>query len=94
MKIGQKISLEGIKEFGLGPLEVDLGESSVNRDIKVWMVPKTICEDRYFISITEPGVPEELPPCKIKDASLLLHYKLDPEGNTDIVFIRKEVRNA
>ena len=94
MEIGQKIKLKSIESLGLGPLDVDLGESGTTRNIKLWMVPEAVSEDKYFISVTEPGAIEELPPCKIKDAILLVHYRLDGEGSVDIKFIKEEVRNA
>lgn len=92
MELGTNINIAGIN--GLQGLEHTLPESETNRRVKIYQVPESVSADRYYISITQPGAVEIMPPSRGKDTLLLADYSQDQEGKVTINYINEEVKNA
>lgn len=92
MEIGTSINLPGIK--GVPALEYTLPEAETNRRVKVYQVPESVSADRYYISITQPGAVEIMPPSRGKDTLLLVDYSQDQAGEVTINYIHEGVKNA
>ena len=92
MELGNHISIPGIR--GAASLGSDIPAATVNRRVNVYLVPETLSDDRYFISIQESGATKIVPPCKGKDALLLVDFTQTPEGEVTENFIHQEVQNA
>ena len=92
MELGTNINLPGIN--GLQGLEHSLTEPEENRRVKIYLVPESVSADRYFISITQPGGVEIMPPCRGKDTLPLVDYSQSQAGEVKINYINEEVQNA
>jgi hypothetical protein len=94
MQFGRQISMPEISALGLGAMEADLGASDLRRDVKIYKVPQSVSDDQYYISATEAGGIEEVPPSRSRDNILLVRYTLAADGDVSVQFIHKEVQNA
>lgn len=94
MQLGNHISLPQIPALGLGALEVDLPASDLRRETKIYKVPTAVSDDQYYISATEAGGVEEVPPSRSRHNTLLVQYTLGADGDVSISFIHEEVENA
>lgn len=94
MELGNHISLPQVPDLGLGALEVDLPTSALRREVKIYKVPESVSSDQYFVTATEAGGAEVVPPSRSRDNLLLARYTLAPDGEAQIHFIRQEVRDA
>jgi hypothetical protein len=92
MILGTNIQIPGIR--GAQDLDYTLQESDQPRRVKVYLVPKTISTDQYYISITMPGGAESVPPCRGKDTLLLADYHLSDIGEATVNYINEEIENA
>lgn len=94
MKIGQKIEIPGIPALQLDPMSADLGTSALRRDVKVYKVPESVSADKYYISVTDAGEAEDVPPSRSKDNTLLLQYDLGADNAVSTKYMHKELKNA
>jgi len=94
MELGDVIQLPEIPALGLGSLNVTLPASDLRREVKVYKVPEVVSADKYYISVTEAGGVEEVPPSRSQDTLPLVHYDLSPDGESIVKFIHEEVENA
>ena len=92
MQIGINIQLPGI--HGASDLDYTLPESDQPRGIKTYLVPISVSDDQYYISITMPGGSEIIPPCRGKDTLLLVDYHLSETEETTVNYINEEIENA
>ena len=92
MQIGINIQLPGI--HGASDLDYTLPESDQPRGIKTYLVPISVSDDQYYISVRTPGALEDVPPCRGKDALLLVDYHLSENNETSINYINEELQNA
>jgi len=92
MELGTNINLPGIN--GLQGLEHTLPEPETSRRVKIYQVPESVSADRYYVSITQPGAVEIMPPCRGKDTLLLVDYSQPQVGEVTINYINEEVKNA
>ena len=92
MELGTNINLPGIRDAE--DLIYTLSEPTTSRRVKIYFVPETVSADRYFISITQIGNVEIIPPCRSKDTILLADYSQDIDGNVIINYINKEVEKC
>ncbi len=94
MELGNHISMPEIPALGLGSLEADLPASDLRREVKIYKVPAAVSDDQYYISATEAGGSEVVPPSRSKHNTLLAQYTLGADGDVSISFIHEEVENA
>lgn len=94
MQLGNYISLPEIPNLNLNAMDVNLPVSALRREVKIYKVPASVSVDNYFISITEAGGAEEVPPSRAKDTTLLVQYTLSTDGDASVKFIHKELANA
>jgi len=94
MELGQYVSIPEIPVLGLQAMEADLGTSEMRRDVKIYKVPQSVSDDQYYISATEAGGIEEVPPSRSRDNTPLAHYTLDSDGNTIVKYQHEELQNA
>jgi len=92
MELGTNINLPGIN--GVQDLEHTLPEPETNRRIKIYQVPESVSADRYYISITQPGAVEIMPPSRGKNTLLLVDYSQNQKGKVAINYINEEVKSA
>ena len=89
MNLGTTINISG--SDGAQDLNYTrLPESDQTRHIKVYLVPATVSQDRYYISITMPGGVEEIPPSRGRDTILLADFTLSEDGETSTIIYEKE----
>lgn len=94
MELGQHISMPEVPVLGLPAMTADLPDSPLRREVKIYRVPESVSSDRYFISATEAGGAEVVPPSRSKDNLLLARYTLSPDGEASISYLHEEVKNA
>lgn len=92
MRLGTQIELPGIQ--GAEDLSYTITAPTGSRRVKVYLVPSDISSDRYFISITDSGGTEIVPPSRAKDTVLLADFGQDESGKTTVHYINEEVKNA
>lgn len=92
MNLGNTIQLPGI--MGVQGLDCSIPSSDNTRRVKVYLVPPTISEDQYYVSVTECGATENIPSCRGKDVLLLADYILPENGEVIINYINEELQNA
>lgn len=93
MEIGNTIQLPEIPALGLPALNADLPASDSRREVKVYKVPESVSADQYFISVTEAGGVEEVPPSRSVHTTLLIRYTLGADGDVSVHFMHTEVQN-
>jgi len=94
MELGKNISLPQIESLGLDAMEADLGDSALRREVKIYKVPQNVSDDKYYVSATEAGGVEEVPPSRSRDNLLLARYTLGADGDVSIKYLHKELKNA
>jgi hypothetical protein len=94
MQLGNHISLPEIPNLGLNAVDVDLPASDLRREVKIYKVPASVSADNYFISATEAGGVEEVPPSRAKDSLLLAQFTLGADRDVSVEFIHEELENA
>lgn len=78
--IGKTIQLPANPALGLDVLDYTLPESTTTRRIRVYGVPAAVSADNYFISITDIGGVETIPPSRSRDTLRLVDFTLDAGG--------------
>jgi len=91
MNLGKTIQLPGIR--GAHDLDCAIPDSGKTRRVKVYQVPAAVSDDQYYVSITEQGATEDIPPCLGRDTLLLADYSLSGDGESTINYIHEEVNN-
>jgi hypothetical protein len=94
MNLGQHISIPAISSLGLEAITAVLPDSSLRRRVKIYKVPLAVSADRYYITVTDAGGVEVVPPSRSKDNLMLVDYTLSSDGGFSINSIHKEVINA
>lgn len=94
MKYGNTIQWGVLESLGLPALEHTLDPSDYRREIRVYQVPETVDPARYFVSEARAGGAESVPPSRIRETDLLLHFTLQSDGAATLVYARPEVRAA
>jgi hypothetical protein len=92
MQIGTHLEIPGI--HGASNLVYDLPTFEEPRRVKVYLVPEVLSADRYYISIKQAGVPEIVPPSRVKDTVLLVDFYQQEDDQIQIKYINPEVGNA
>jgi len=92
MQIGDHLEIPGVR--GAADLVCDLPPAETTRRVKVYLVPESVSADRYFISITQIGAVESVPPSRSRDTVMLTDFSQDGTGGTTIHFVYEEVENA
>lgn len=94
MKYGNTIKWDAIESLDLPAFERTLDPSDYRREIKVYQVPEDVDPVRYFVSEARAGGAESVPPSRIRETDLLLHFTLQSDGAATLVYARPEVRAA
>lgn len=92
MQIGNHLEIPGIR--GADDLICNLPDTETGRKVKVYLVPDAVSADRYYISVTQVGALETIPPLRVKDTVLLVSFSQDGAGGTITHFLHEEVANA
>lgn len=93
MKLNQHISIPEISALELPAMSADLPDSALRREVKIYKVPEIVSADQYFVSVTEAGGSEVVPPSRSKNTRLLARYTLGPDNETSIAYLHEEVKN-
>ncbi|WP_439603651.1 hypothetical protein [Shinella sp.] len=91
---GLETSWNAIPALGLPAFSHELSDSDWRRSVKVYAVPEDVSETRYFVSATAPNEVDEVPPSLVSETVLLAHFTVLPDGETQLLFARPEVRAA
>lgn len=94
MQLGQQISIPAVSALGLDSMDADLGASDLRREVKIYQVPQPVSDDQYYISVTEAGGIEEVPPSRSRDNLLLARYDLGADGDVSVKYLHEELKNA
>ena len=94
MNLSKKIEIPALPLFGLPPITADLPSSNLRRRVKIYKVPGNISSDHCYISVSDAGGIEAVPPSRSKDNVLLADYTLTSDNQTNINYIHKELSNA
>jgi hypothetical protein len=94
MELGKHISFPPVPTLGLDAMSADLPESELRRNVKIYKVPPAVSADRYFVSVSDAGGVEVVPPSRSKDNLLLADYVLANNGDVSINYVHKEVLYA
>ncbi len=94
MLLGINIHIPVIAGLGLGEFNHTLENSATSRRVKVFKVPEAVSVDRYFVSATEYGAVEVVPPSRVKNTVLLVDFDLDPDNRVTKRYIHPEVGKA
>lgn len=93
-EFGLETSWNAIPALGLPAFNHVLPASDWRRSVKVYAVPEDVSDTRYFVSATTPNEVEEVPPSLVSETVLLVHFTVLPDGETQLLFARPEVRPA
>ena len=94
MELGKHISFPPVPALGLDAISADLPDSELRRNVKIYSVPTAVSADRYFVSVSDAGGVEVVPPSRSKDNLLLADYTLASDGDVSVNYIHKEVLDA
>lgn len=90
--IGKTIQLPAMPGMGLDALDYTLPAGTTTRRVRVYSVPAAVSADRYFISITDIGGIETVPPSRSRDTQRLADFSLDANDNATTHFIHPSYR--
>jgi len=94
MELGKYVDFPALPALGLDATSADLPASDLRREVKIYKVPAEVSTDQYYISITDAGGVEEVPPSRSKDNVLLCQYSLGADGDVSIKYLHEELENA
>ena len=89
MRMGNTINITGVT--GASDLSCEVPAPTTQRRVRVYLVPADLVDDRYFISVTDAGCSEIIPPCRSLDTVLLVDFSQDADGRAVLNFQHPEV---